>query len=382
MDLYALINQLIEDGEIDQVAANNMAQFGRENRNYVGATILPERNVPRNMFRESAIRYRTVVAQDGGRYTPVQQRQDGRLIGQMVVELGDSDIGRNMTGQDYDALVEFLNVGSEMEAAAQVINWTDTVINQALVEHNERQRWNAIVDAKVVRKGDNGYTEDVFYPDPAGHRVAAAGDWTSDSYDPWADVQAMVEKLADKGFTVNRVITSTAVMTTLMRNVNVARRSGNVSIVRTGDTDFNEYQSTMTRGDLQGLAQQEGLPPFETYDLGYWTEDGRYRFLKKDVMVFVCETGRDEEYVNVFDPEDLRYVPETLGYTAVGRAVGQAGPGRVIVVRPETNTKPPRLEAEGWQTSLPVITEPEAIGVVNSITTQAGLYVSNALGFV
>jgi hypothetical protein len=29
--------------------------------------------------------------------------------------------------------------------------------------------------------------------------------------------------------------------------------------------------------------------------------------------------------------------------------------------------KPPRIEAQGWQTSLPVITEPEAIGVLTGI---------------
>jgi hypothetical protein len=30
--------------------------------------------------------------------------------------------------------------------------------------------------------------------------------------------------------------------------------------------------------------------------------------------------------------------------------------------------KPPRVESEGWQTSLPVLMEPEAVVVINSIS--------------
>ena len=45
----------------------------------------------------------------------------------------------------------------------------------------------------------------------------------------------------------------------------------------------------------------------------------------------------------------------------------QAAPGRVI--RSEAfESKPPRIEAEGWQTSLPVVTDPEAVAVIESIS--------------
>jgi hypothetical protein len=56
-----------------------------------------------------------------------------------------------------------------------------------------------------------------------------------------------------------------------------------------------------------------------------------------------------------------------LGYTAIGRGAGQASNGRVIRAEAFDN-KPPRIEAEGWQTALPVITEPEALAVISSIS--------------
>jgi len=66
------------------------------------------------------------------------------------------------------------------------------------------------------------------------------------------------------------------------------------------------------------------------------------------------------------DSED-EILPDTLGYFAIGRPAGQNTPGRVTHLASFTN-KPPRIEAEGWQTSLPVIVEPESIGVIHSIT--------------
>jgi hypothetical protein len=81
-------------------------------------------------------------------------------------------------------------------------------------------------------------------------------------------------------------------------------------------------------------------------------------------MLFVSFTGQDR---NIDLGDNDRVAAETLGYTAVGRGVGQAGPGRVVIAN-AFDDKPPRIHAEGWQTSLPVITEPEAIAVITDIS--------------
>jgi hypothetical protein len=44
MELADLIAQMEADGQFSQLANNRLAQFGTGRRNYVGATILPERH--------------------------------------------------------------------------------------------------------------------------------------------------------------------------------------------------------------------------------------------------------------------------------------------------------------------------------------------------
>ena len=77
-------------------------------------------------------------------------------------------------------------------------------------------------------------------------------------------------------------------------------------------------------------------------------------------------TGRDQS-IDLADQEPL-IVFDTLGYTAIGRAAGQTNAGRVIKTRVIDDSKPPRIEGEGWQTSLPVIQEPEALYIIQGIS--------------
>jgi hypothetical protein len=114
-----------------------------------------------------------------------------------------------------------------------------------------------------------------------------------------------------------------------------------------------------------------GLPPIEAYDLTYRMQSAtggtQTNFLKRDVCVLLCETGRDTT-VEVQGDEPL-LIQNTIGYVGIGRAVGQTAAGRVIPApRVFPNTKPPRIEGEAWQTAFPVIQDPEAIYVIKAIT--------------
>lgn len=359
MDLLSLVADMQARGDFQALGANPLAQFGPIARPYVGPSILPERLVAENAFREEAIRYRTFIANSGTRYSPAQKKASGELIGSFLVELGNQDVAREMTGRDYDALIALLNRNVSMEAAAVVAGWADTQLNRALIELTEKERWQAIVSASVTRVGDNGYEEAVAFPNPAGHRAAAGGDWSDDTYDPWDDIAGMADMLYDKGYTAGRIFTSRAVVAILSRNINIARRATGFRVATATDIVGRVNQS-----QVNAMLQADGLPTIETYDLNYRTQDGAVtRFLPADVMVIVADTGIDQ---TIDFGDTPRYLPGTLGYTAVGRAVGQAAPGRVIQVVPQTN-KPPRLEGEAWSTSLPVITEPEAIAVITGI---------------
>jgi len=366
MSVLALVEQMIRDGSFNQVVNNPAAQFGPAGRVYLGATLLPERPVQENAYTEEGIRYRSIIANDGTRYSPVQKKK-GVLVGSFEVRLGNSDIGSEFTSADYDALLRILrragNNNIPMEAVTRLIRWADTTLNRPLLEKNEKMRWEAIVDASVVRQGDNNYVETVPLSAPTGHRPNAGAAWSTDATDPMDDILALAEVIKGKGYEINRMIAGSTVIAKLVNNGTMRERAGTLSII---SGTVAGQPGRVSRARLDDMMRENGLPPIEEYNLQYRTSTGSGYFLKRDVFVMVATTGQ-EEVLDFGDSEQIPPVQDTLGYTAVGRAAGQEDPGRVTHIEAFAN-KPPRIEGEAWQTSFPVITEPEAIGVIKSIT--------------
>jgi hypothetical protein len=223
------------------------------------------------------------------------------------------------------------------------------------------------LDAQCLRAGDNGYTETVYYSNPPGHRLTLGDAWSDPTYDPWPDITGMAQFLYDKGYRVNRIVTSRWARSLLLSNPKIAQRVLATPVVLSGGT-LTAVQPGMrlSVAQLNAALEAEELPPIETYDLSYFTQTGQARFFRRDAMMFACTTGRDEEIQVDPDTEPI-LIPDTLGYTGIGPAAGQDGPGRVLDLQVFTN-KPPRVEVNGWETSLPVILDPEAIGVLNGIS--------------
>lgn len=366
MDLLTLIAKLINEGRLRTVAANPLAQFGIAPQTFLGATILPERTVEENYIEEGTIRYRTVIANDGSRYSPAQIKTSGEIIGSFSAKLADSDIADEFTGRDYDALRRMLGRGGDMQAMTTVINWVDRHLNQPLAVLCEKQRWDAIVNALVVRVGDNGFREDIVYPNPTGHRTALANSWGAKDgsgnsiRDPFEDLFAISRAAADKGYELRRIVTSQNVVSILAMNTHVIARSGGVTVV-----NGRAYNTAIGLPQINQALQSNGLPTIETYDRRYFTQEGSGRFLPANAMVFLAATGQGEQVEPV--EGDPFYLDDTQGYLAVGRGVGQDDAGRVLQIEGKSN-KPPRIEGEGWQTTLPVLTDPEAFWVLTSIT--------------
>jgi hypothetical protein len=361
MDLGSLVRQMRETSALTRLATNPRIQFGTPQRRYMGAEILPERNVTENSYTEENVQYRTIVANAATRYSPVQKKK-GVMVGSMEVKLGESDVGSELTSRDYDVLRRLLARNASMEAMAQVIRWADTTLNRPLLEWNERARWEAIVDAKVLLRGDSDYTVDMNYSNPAGHRAAAADLWSDDTYNPMEDIYAQQQLLADKGYTVGRIYTSRRVLNILANNAIVRTRTNRITVNTSGQITA-DAGGRVTQAQLNSMFSEDGLPPIQLNDQIYRLNTGTGRFLADDVFVMVATTGRDE---TLDFGDTLINVPNVLGYTGVGVPAGQSNPGRVLRVEPFDN-KPPRLEGEAWQTSLPVILEPEAIAVIHTI---------------
>ncbi len=362
MDMSTLLEQMRKTGTFASLRTNTAAQFGPRQRPLLGATLLPERLVDENQFTEENIQYRTVVANDATRYSPTQ-RKSGSLVGSFDVKLADQDIADEFSSRMYDALRALLARNATMEAMANLTRWFDISIVQSLVQKSEKQKWEAIVDASVPLRGDNSYTENVAYSNPASHRTALVTPFTDNTVDPMTAITERVSFLAAKGYQVGRIIAGTPVISKILNNAKVRQRSGPIVVTAAGA--FEQTVGSASFNSFNQIMIGEGMPPIERYDTMYRTMTGDNFFLKRDVMVFVATTGRDEAIDRGDDA--IETIANTLGYHAIGRAAGQDAPGRVLRAEAFEN-KPPRIEAEGWQTALPVIMEPEAIATLHTIT--------------
>lgn len=368
MELAALLDQMQADNSLVRIASNPTVQFGSANRRYLGAEILPERTVTVNAFRETQIRYRTVIANAGSRYSP-SQKKNGKLVGHFDVILSDSNIADDFDAALYDQLILMLSglTGSlresvpGMTAVANVERWIDRGINLPLVELNELMRWQALVDKKVKLRGDNGYTEDVNYPEYAELSFAAAA-WNDDNVDPWDDITKMINAMAARGVTIRRIVMGRQALTVFQKNAKVRARTGHAILTATGQIRGTIGNASLAQ--INTALSQDGLPPIELYDLQYRTQTGGDYFLRRDVMVFVGATDNTET-IDLGDGQ-FETLEGTLGYMAVGRGAGRAAPGRYIRMEAK-EALPPSLNAEGWQTSIPVIQEPECVGVIHTI---------------
>lgn len=373
MDFLELIRQLENNGEFDRLANAPDAQFGTPTETYYGAGILPERGVDGNVIEDESIRYRPVIANDAARYSPVQLKESAAQFGSMLAKLADQDIGKEFTAQQYEAVRRLLGRGSSMEAQARLLGWLDQEVVQALLRLNEKHRWSAIENAYVQRVGDNGYVETVAYPDPAGHRRQIAASWelmtgAVSTNDPFVDLEGIFEDARDAGVVFSRAIMSTRVQFKLLRNTHVADRAqfGGMGFVPPND---GILRAPLAAPGLVSAFATIGLPAPEIFDGTYWDIDDngiarRMRYTDEEKIIFIGQSGRQETY----EPQDGDpfTVTGTLGYHAIGTAAGQDAPGRIVNVIPETRRKPPRLDCEGWQTSLPVIEDGELIFVLDT----------------
>ncbi len=363
--LGTLIENLRNTGALTKLIRNPLAQFWQGSRPYVGATILPELTVPLNMYEEAGVKFRTVVAPDMDFYSPTPLRQ-GELISNFMIKLGTTGIKRQMTSEIYDKLIDLFQSSGDMPAMAAAINWFDMVVIQALLDAAERQRWEAIVDGSVVRKGDNGYTETITYPNPAGHRAAQVAAWSTDSTDIFDNIHAMADVMKGKGFTVGRIITSSNVVSIMTGNNTVKSRGGIAVVNSSGQITSAAGRASL--GSINDILSRDGLPNIETYDLRFSTQTATKRFLKNDVMVLLAETERDPR-LDFGDTQDISTpaLGSTLGYHAVGRPAGRASVGRYASAEYFENT-PPRIEGEGVMVHLPVILQSEAMAVITGIS--------------
>lgn len=359
MDLATLVANAVATGQVSQIANNPASQFGTAEQSLVGASLAPEVFQDQNSYTEEAIKYRTVVANDGTRYSPVQLKGNA-LHATMDVKLREQDIGSELKAREYDALLTMLRNGSDLAGMAAFIKFLDRTVVRPLVIKIEVMRWQMWVDALTLARGDNGFTEDVSYPNPSGHRVTASAAFSDDTVDPMDTFLERNQFMRAKGYRINRIFWTTPAATAFASNLKVKQRLGPALLTNTGT--LIGATGAATQEQIAGLFRSFGLPVPEINDEQYQTATGTQFYLKRNRIVFFATTELEQQVA--LNPDRIVFLRNTNGYVGVGRAAGQPTPGRVVKLRVIDDSKPPRVEAEGWQTTAPVNQEPESLTVV------------------
>lgn len=365
MDLLSLILMLIRERQFQMVANNLLSLWGPKGRRLLGADFLPPRPVDKNEDTLEDVRIRTVAASDGTRHSPAQKVDGGELFGKIKYRLGHSDILREVTGPDYDGLVRWLNRNLPMQAASRALFLFNSMIVQALAEHDELKIWEAIQFNKLTRRGDNGYFEYEDGPSLSSHFVSLVDPWEDPDTDPWEAIFAAVEKLTDYGFDKGgiRIVSTSRMLNKLRRNPHTKDRAGK-SVVTTdngGTVKAVRLSGPVSMQDLSGVFEAEGLQAPVEYDLRIQTKTGETRAYAEGHMSLIASTGMTEEVrFNQDNPEDVRLVNDVLGFNGIGVPNGSSDPGRRTAVRAFTDQKDARIEYEGWQATGPVILMPQA----------------------
>lgn len=369
-DLAKIIADKLDDGSITSFVNDARAGFALtmpdgSTVDYVGARYLPLVN-RENAFDEDGIYFRSVIAYDATRYAPVVPR-GGMESEPISVRLRTNDTGAQITGRDYDVIVQLARL-NRIDGVERILQ--DFLLTQIIKPLNdliEKQRWAAIADGIVKRRGDSGYQEDVQYANPAGHRVtvpsgttAAPAGWNDPNYSILNDIFAMADKLG----VVTDMITSRRILSLMSMNNEIKAYGG--MAVTNAQGQAQTLPGRVLSDSIDNILRSNGLPGITLHEATYEQLNGtRVRYLRDTAFVMLNSSSIDPTVVS--DRPEL-IAPTTLGFVGNGIATAQTTNGKAVYLRVNGNRKSPNVEAEGTQVSLPVTRNAEGrqrLGVLN-----------------
>lgn len=329
------------------------------------STVLPERLVTENTFRDTGVRFKTVIANDNTRYSPPQYKKN-MIAGSVLVEMADSDTAAQLSAQEYEIFIRQLDRGDTIQAIASLTRMFETGVAEPLAILRERHRVDAIAMGYIHRRGANGFQEYVHFPKPPGHRLSVpsgttgtpAG-WYSPTYSILSDLKTIKALLLAKGYRVNRVITTPEIVNNCLLINNEIKSYGLVTLQAPGGGSAVQLTTRQDRNSMVAALDAIGFPVPEEYDAGY-SDQTKYNYFLNSKFIILCTTGRSAE-VNLGENTPI-IIPNSLGYTAIGLATNQLSPGVATKVE-AFDGKDARIDAMGWQAAFPIIQDPEAYAV-------------------
>lgn len=363
MDLATLIEKAIDEEKFVELFSDNLTQFiDFQNRQpYLGSLLLPDMLKTENKYDEQDFQFKSIVADDTGRYDPaVKKKRAARRS--LSVSFGHYNIGTDIVANEIDHINELLNMGSDEQAMTYLTNLVRLLGRKAVQDKREIHKMEAIVEARTTLVGANGREFVLNQSDPAGHRFAANGNWSDDTYNPiTGDVLPAIDILEDLGMQVRGMYCRRKASRLLQGNEQVRTNVfGNINFVPPTQVSLDAISAYLSN-------QRDNvtdLPPIRTYNKTYDTQTETRHFLPDDVFVIVARTPRDYS-IAIEDGEDL-LIQSTLGYYGIGKPQARTQPGDVIQVRLH-NELPMYIELVAFGCGAPVIQEPTALVVINGI---------------
>ena len=365
MDLTTLLNLLRTDGDLIRIANDPMAMFGSDmlNKSYLGARFLPEKmmmGLRNNIIKVEETRFRTIIAEDSGKYDAVPLRHLAETF-DMTVEMGYFDIGREISGSEYDAILQLLAAARSDAARARMLLFVDSVLNYGLKDKKEKQRWDAIVNRRVRIEKSNGQLYDVLYDFPAGNDFPAPAFFTDNNVDPFDTIFDAIDLLKDLGYgRIEAIVSRSKPLSAMMRNESVKSRFGGMRVNTANNTVTPVNKGIVGKSLLDQTLSQEGYPGFTEYNEGYYTEAGFNHYLPIDSVTVIGSTNNFEEIEVDESVGERMLIPDVLGYYGVGTCQGQTEAGDVIKLFPKED-KPVRIEGQAEGVGFPIIKETRAI---------------------
>lgn len=364
MDIASMLERLEGEGRLASTFNDPRSQFITNNKRYLGATFLPEKRIMEDgAYREHAVKWTSIVATDSTRYSPVGLRQAARG-GSVLVELGEKDAGAQIFGRELEQVRRALNNGrlyGADSAESLLARFSVSGSLVPLLDKAEKERWEAMVDGQIIRAGDNGYGETVPLANPVGHRVNVTDEVDDPAVNPMEAVAAQLSFMAGKGYTVNRIVTSTRLLRAILNNPSTSKA---LYGVRDPSGEIWSGTGMATLGSLNSWMGANGYPAIEVYDGTYDTLFGRKRFLRDDAMLFVATNPVPDEAIRALSATSLLPEATSLGYYGIGIAENQSEPGRVVIADYYDRDRGARISVKGWETSAPVILQPESLSTL------------------
>lgn len=246
-------------------------------------------------------------------------------------------------GEEQRLRLRSLQMGGETGAIVGRIFDDAGNMTRSVQARVEQARGRALYDGKFV-VNENGFIQTLDFGIPGGHRVTAATVWTNAAATIIQELRSWMDTYIDtNGFPPGAMLTSTSVITSMLKNTEV----------RTMAATLAGTPSLVTRTTLDQVIASFDLPPLLVYDTSVRVSGVATRVIPTDRVVFLPPAT--ENLGRTF----WGITAEALELASEGQIVATQAPGLVAVV--DKTFDPVALWTKAAAVVIPIVANPKML---------------------